>query len=261
VIARPGTSAWTIRGVPGCLLCAMTHHTNPMHSLTAELRSRSASPAGRRALERFRREGIDVGWAATLGDLVERCHSSGAQASDHARSLVDSLLALAPSDPDAAICALVVLRPALLRIARRVSGREPTADDVAEVLVIAWEEICRPGAPRGSSVVVRATWTRSRSVIRRLADRVAREELGEVALRPATPPTEDHLEARDTLASAVARGTITWDDAVVIALTRIDGLPVTVLAGLWGVTVSTVTSKRRRAEAAIREHLSRQGQR
>jgi DNA-directed RNA polymerase specialized sigma24 family protein len=239
----------------------MTHHTNPMHSLTAELRSRSASPAGRRALERFRMAGIDVGWAATLGDVVERCHSSGAHATDSTSSLVDSLLALAPSDPDAAICALVVLRPALLRITRRVSGREPTADDVAEVLAIAWEEICRPGAARGSILVVRATWTRSRSVIRRLADRVAREEIGEVVDWSSTPSVEDHLEARDTLASAVARGTITWDDAVLIALTRVDGLTVTVLAGLWGIKVSTVTSKRRRAEAAIREHLSRQGQR
>jgi len=234
----------------------MTRTTNPLHLLTADLEARSASPAGRRALDRIRDAGVDVGATVSMAELVARCHDPAADGQTHA--IVDGLLAAAPTDPDAAVCALVALRPALLRIARRVCGGDPDDDELAEVVAIAWEEICGAAGSLGATHVVRATWTRSRSVLRRRSGRVAREaqlDEGSEAL-DSGPPAHDEGEA--TLAASIAERIISKQDALLIALTRLGGVTMTELAQQRGVPVATLTSRRRRAEAAIRRHLSEQ---
>jgi DNA-directed RNA polymerase specialized sigma24 family protein len=233
----------------------MTRTSNPLHLLTAELEARSASPSGKRAMERFRRVGVPVGSATTMAELVAQCHADGAGSLVRAGEVVDGLLAAASSGPDAALCALVALRPALLRIARRTCGGEPDDDEVAEVVAIAWEEICGPAGSHGASVVVRAIWTRSRSALRRAADRAARETpVGDVLFAVDTGPAPDGNEA--ILATAVAQGVVLERDASLIALTRLGGMTIAELAAERGIPASTLTSRRRRAEAAIRRHLS-----
>ena len=211
-------------------------------------------------MDRIRRAGIDVGAVTSMAEMVAQCHDVGRKGSDRPHALADALLAAAIDDPDAAVCALVALRPALLRIARRVCGGDPDDDELAEVVAIAWEEICGPAGSLGASEVVRATWTRSRSVLRRQEDLSAREHLRDVWPEPAVhdPDAEDDGEA--TLATAIADGIVSRHDASVIALTRLGGMTIAELASQRGVPVSTLTSQRRRAETAIRRHLT-EGQR
>jgi len=206
-------------------------------------------------MARIRRAGIDVGTAASMAELVDECHNEAAE-SDRAREVVDGLLAAASSDPDAAVCALVALRPALLRIARRTCRGEPDDDELAEVVAIAWEEICGPAGSLGVSHVVRATWTRSRSTLRRREVRSSR-----VALRADVSECREQGVDADawndaTLASAIADGVVSQADAVLIALTRLGGLKIAELAAERGVPVATLTSRRRRAEAKIRRRLT-----
>jgi hypothetical protein len=262
VIARPGAVAWTIPGVPGSYLCTMTQTrtrtTNPLQLLTAELEARSASPGGRRAMDRIRASGVDVGTTASMAGLVARCHEPAPEGKEPPETLADSLLAAARRDPDAAVCALVALRPALLRIARRVCGGDPDEDELAEVVTIAWEEICGPAGVLGANRVVAATWTRSRSVLRRRTDRAAREDpqadgLETIASTPAPGGGGD-----GTLSTAVAQGIVSRQDAALIALTRIGGVRIAELARQRGVSAATLSSRRRRAEAAIRRHLTQE---
>ena len=114
MIARPGTVAWTIPGVPGSYLYPMTQiptrATNPLQLLTLELETRSASPSGRRAMDRIRMSGVDVGTTTTMAELVAGCHEAEPGGEDRTPRVVDALLAAAPNDPDAAVCALVALR-------------------------------------------------------------------------------------------------------------------------------------------------------
>jgi DNA-directed RNA polymerase specialized sigma24 family protein len=207
-------------------------------------------------MDRIRRAGIDVGAMTSMAEMVDQCHGVRPGGVGRAETLADALLVVAPNDPDAAVCALVALRPALLRIARRVCGGDPDDDELAEVVAIAWEEICGPAGSVSASEVVRATWTRCRSVLRRRAHRVAREELGDAGPDPTLhePDAEDEGEA--TLATAVANGIVSRHDAAVIALTRLGGMTLAELAAQRGVPASTLTSQRRRAETAIRRHLT-----
>jgi DNA-directed RNA polymerase specialized sigma24 family protein len=232
----------------------MTRTTNPLQLLTAELEARSASPSGRRAMERIRAD-FDLGAVTSMAEMVDQCHDVGPRGSGRAATLADALLAAAANDPDAALCALVALRPALLRIARRVCGGDPDEDELAEVVAIAWEEICGPAGSVGASEVVRVTWTRSRSVLRRQADRASREEPQDTG-GDLTEHDSYAEEAEATLATAIADGIVSRHDAAVIALTRLGGMTIAELAIQRGVGVSTLTSRRRRAEAAIQGHLA-----
>lgn len=254
VIARLGTSAWTIPGAPEGPLCAMPSHRDTLQLLTLELERRSRRPEGRRALRRFEARGLPTAGATTMVELVGSCHGRhGAQ-----RDLVGGLLRLAPSDEDAALCALVAIRPALYRIARRVTAPRIADDEaVAEVVSIAWCAIREAGGSRLATPerLVRWTWTRARTSMRRRANGSARDvELPErwdaVA---ATDPASGSLEP--LLVRAVRLGTIASGDAKLIEVTRIGGVTLEELARRRGVTRATLLKRRSRAERALRAAL------
>jgi DNA-directed RNA polymerase specialized sigma24 family protein len=233
-----------------------TRATNPLQLLTLELETRSASPSGRRAMDRIRMSGVDVGTTTTMAELVAGCHEAEPGGEDRTPRVVDALLAAARNDPDAAVCALVALRPALLRIARRVCGGDPDEDELAEVVAIAWEEICGDAGSLGATRVVAATWTRSRSVLRRRSDRAAREATRADGLDAVGRTHDPDVGGDGTLSMAVAKGVVSPQDAALIALTRVGGVRIVELARQRGVSASTLSTRRLRAEAAIRRHLT-----
>jgi DNA-directed RNA polymerase specialized sigma24 family protein len=238
------------------LAVAMTAHTDHLHLLTRELASRSASPTGRRAMNRFRDAGIELGHATSLVDLVAWCHAIPTAEDNDSGATLEGLLVLAPTDPDAALVALVSLRPALCRIITRVCGQGLADDDaVAEVVTTAWEAICDPTLGEGLRMrrIVLATWIRARSQRRRQLNLAAQDEpLDEEWDRVlvGSDPADDQGRM---LELAVRRGTITPDEAAVIALTRVGGATVSELAASKGVPAFTIFSIRRRAEAKIRD--------
>jgi hypothetical protein len=234
----------------------MTTRTDALHRLTLELDRRSSAPEGRRALRRFAAHGINIGAATSIGELVAACHDrQQAQGRDHA-TLLDGLLGLAPCDPDAALCALVALRPALYRIAGRVSSPRTADDDaIAEVVAIAWAVICEPDAPVSHRHVISTTWTRARTTLRRQADRALREELlAELGDAPAaqSEPTDT---VEQLLERAIRRGTLSRHDAELIALTRAGSVTLEELAARRGVVRETLLRRRSRAEAALHAGL------
>jgi DNA-directed RNA polymerase specialized sigma24 family protein len=234
----------------------MPRTTNPLQLLTIELETRSASPGGREALERIRASGVEVGATTSMSELVAQCHQPAPESEGSSQAVVEGLLAAARSDPDAAVCVLVALRPALLRIARRVCGGDPDEDELAEVVAIAWEEICGDAGSRGANRVVTATWTRSRSVLRRRIDQAAREAPHSDGLEALDRTHDLDVEGDGTLSTAIAKGVVSTQDAALIALTRVDGVRIAELARQRGVSASTLSTRRLRAEAAIRRHLT-----
>jgi hypothetical protein len=229
--------------------------TDALDQLTRFLQGLSRSPSGRRALRRLATAGIDVGQATTLEGLVERYHADSTSRDGTSRQMLDGLLALAPTDPDAALCALVALRPALRWVVRRVYGPHPTEDEVAEVVALAWAAIC-DGPPRHgtqSRRVVLVTRNRARTLQRRRAARDARErELdggGPIAWIGPSERDEPVLEG------AVRAGYLGRDEAELIALTRGIGIPLEVLAIDHGCTRRTLARRRQRAEASLRSWI------
>jgi hypothetical protein len=211
-------------------------------------------------LGRFAAAGVDLSGAASLEDLVGRYHRGSTGLDDGPRSTLEGLLALAPSDPDAALCALVALRPALYWVARRVHGPSASDEDLAEILGFAVEALHAP-APRSredsrARQVVLLTRTRARSAARRRDERrreapAALEFLDPTLLVVLGPESR----AEPLLRTAVEEGVLQPAEAELIALTRAFGIPVKVLALDRGVTVKTLLQKRRRAETALRDRL------
>jgi hypothetical protein len=211
-------------------------------------------------LGRFAAAGVDLSGAASLEDLVGRYHRGNTELDDGPSSTLEGLLALAPSDPDAALCALASLRPALYWVARRVHGPDASDEDLAEVLAFAVEALHAP-APRSredsrARQVVLLTRTRARSATRRRGER--RRE-APAALEPLEPTLlvvpGPESRAEPLLRTAVEEGVLRPAEAELIALTRALGVPIKILAVDRDVTVKTLLQQRRRAEAALRRWL------
>jgi DNA-directed RNA polymerase specialized sigma24 family protein len=236
----------------------MTTRTDALHLLTLELDRRSGAPEGRRAHRRFATHGIDIGTATSIGELVATCHDGRRSSGRGPATTLHGLLSLAPRDPDAALCALVALRPALYRIAGRVSSPRPADDDaIAEVVAIAWELVC--ASRRSCRIthldVIGATWTRARTTLRRQADRVIREELLYEGWDAPASPSEPTDAVEPLLERAVRMGTLTRDDAELIALTRAGDVTLEELALRLGIARETLLRRRSRAEAALHAGL------
>jgi DNA-directed RNA polymerase specialized sigma24 family protein len=236
----------------------MTTRTDALHHLTLDLDRRSSAPEGRRALRRFASHGIDVGTATTIGELVASCHDRHrAQGRDPA-TLLDGLLGLARSDPDAALCALVALRPALYRIAGRVSSPRPADDDaIAEVVAIAWAVVreLERSDPVTHFEVIGTTWTRARTTLRRHATHALHEEPISKRWDAPAAPSEPTDTVEPLLERAIAMGTLTRQDAELIALTRAGDASLEELALRLGVVRGTLLRRRSRAEAALHAGL------
>jgi hypothetical protein len=235
----------------------MTRRTDALQVLTLELRTRSSSPSGRRALRRLTAAGIDVGDATSLVDLVNHYHRDGPAKDGRARAMLEGLLGLATSDPDAALCSLVALRPALRWVASRVYGPRPTDDELAELVALAWAAICDGRPKHGSQArrVVLVTRSRARTMQRRrIAERGTQDELDD--RRDVPDPWADPAERSEPLLeAAVHAGVLSRADAELIALTRAVGIPLAALAHDYQCTEKTLLRRRQRAESALRNRL------
>jgi hypothetical protein len=234
----------------------MTARNDPLQQLTVTLRERSNSQAGRRALQRFRGSGIRVGRSRSLLELVARYHEGAPRRELGARNLLEALLGLAPSDPDAALCALVALRPALYWVAARVYGAHPSEDDFAELMAFAWESICAPPAT-GSRArhVVLLTRTRARTARRRRGEQPAPLDIAVHGLRIVDLGADPAERDEPLLERAVRAGVLSRKDAELIALTRGIGVPIKVLTYEFDLSPKALFARRNRAESALREAL------
>ena len=171
--------------------------------------------------------------------------------------IVDALTPLAPSDAVAGLCAVVALRPELLRITRRSSRAMVDPEDTeANVVAVAWELVVT--GPDGESepfrhaTLVNAIWAQVRE-----AAGLRRGQLETVPLDDdfdRAAPSDDPWERwPGLLAGAVARGVLTPRQVVLIAQTRMEGRSLTEVAATLGRTYDSARMDRARAEAALRQ--------
>jgi hypothetical protein len=253
--SKAGNETMIDSGNSRVLAVSMTARTDVLQQLTLELNRRSSSPTGQRALRRFGSAGIDTDHATSLEELVRHCHETTTTRDPRHRELLEGLLELAPTDSDAALCALVALRPALYWVTRRVYAAA-SEEDVAEVVAFAWEAICWP-APRNSSrarMVVLGARTRARTAERQRRTKASLEDLSDEAISP-TPSADPAERDEPMLARAVQARVVSHEDAEVIALTRGVGIPIKVLARDYDVSAKTLRRRRDRAEASLRRGL------
>ena len=204
-------------------------------------------------MARFTRAGLPAGDATELAALLEHC---GREADKGVRvRVLGTLLVLAPDDDIAALCALVVLRPVLARMAYLLAGRGMDRED-AEAEVVAVAIAVLKGGPesheeRPLGSVVDAIWC----VVRRSAG-LRRQSLPVVALTEdfdrAAPEIDPLGRCPALLAAAVARGVLTPRAAVVIAQSRMDERPLDEIAASLARPYAAVRLERWRAEAALR---------
>jgi hypothetical protein len=206
-------------------------------------------------MKRFAQAGM---WPEHVADLTVLARQRGRGVGPVRRAgLVEFLVALAPTEEVAALCALVSLRSELEWMSR-LSTRGPVGPEEAEAdaVAVAWEVVTTErsdAVPIRQAAVVNAIWTQ----LRRSAGLRRRVLLDVVPLAQdfdQADPEIDRLERwPGLLAAAVARGVLTPRQVALIARTRMDRRPLSEVATALGRPYDAVRKERRRAESALRQ--------
>lgn len=224
--------------------------TNDIFSkLAGELDRRSRGGPGALALERLGAHGASVEDVTTLSDLVRQCHESNVGAV----GLVADLIKLAPDDELLALAALVALRPALRRVARRVGGHGADQADVDQtVLASAWGAIRAPGTEKTASAVVSHVWSETWSQLRRVRRSAERELLCEPSAREWICLIHEDASADVGLGRPLTAHTLSQSDLQLVRLVRIVGVPLREVARTLAVPKSTLEYQLQRVERSLR---------
>lgn len=238
---------------------AMEPHPAPIASLTRHLAVRSASSEGRRAVARWAAAGLPVDGCHTPLDVATSCHDPAGR--QRAALLVADLIKRAPTDDLAGLTALVALRPALARAARRLAQGSGSADVEAVLVAAAWSAVHQlavtPPTHDAARRVVAAVWAagladrrqRRRHRVELLPDRWDRPEVA-----------SDPAELVSTLLDdARARAVVDDRQAVLVHDSRVLGRPLAELARERSMAVGSVLRQRHRAERRLRAFVEAGG--
>lgn len=168
-----------------------------------------------------------------------------------------ALLSLARGDPLAGRVCLQALLPALKALAARiVHPRERRAELWELLLGHAWEVISAYPAHRVRRVAANVVL----DVLHATTRELRRAQLEAAPLRPElTADRSSPLPlAEGRLARALAGGVLGAAELELIALTRLDGVPLQQLALELGVAYPALLKRRQRAEARLRSALERE---
>lgn len=217
--------------------------------------ARGGGDAGlRRALED---EGFAGGVATSTLGVAQCC--AGAPRSAWTDAVLGVLLARAASDEAASMALVVALSVDLRAMAGRLEHSGLERDDARSVVVLAALDVAASAALEPSAGlrrrIVAEVWNRCRTVARR---EQRRRSIEGAAYRPRGDDVPDcpSEECSDLLAWAVDHGVVSEEEARIVGATRVEGVSVARLAGLWGVSAGSLTSKRRRAESRLRGALA-----
>jgi DNA-directed RNA polymerase specialized sigma24 family protein len=234
--------------------------TNVFALLERELAALSTGTARSTATRQLRHRGIDILDAESPIELVAIFHDRGDEPQE--RAALESLVRIAACDQVAALVVLLALRPALLRIAQRVSGSASRADDVLEVVLAhAWAVIQELRDREGDlvSALVTETWTRVRTETRR-EDRLSRH-----VVLVSEPPETEQVDADPGASVAprrvmrIRKGELCDFDRALIVATRINEMSLREISEIMETNYHTLYRRRARAEAMLRRHLGSNG--
>jgi DNA-directed RNA polymerase specialized sigma24 family protein len=236
----------------------VTEPHGPLQSLVNHVAARAQGPEGRQLAGRIALPTQTGKGTPDLGALLARRDGDGRPAI----RIQERLAKAAPGDPLAALSLLAMLRPELEAVRDRIlhGGRMTSLEAETDTLAAAWEVVTRRPPPR--------RWERS-DAIWASARRVSGLRRGcSVDAEPLPADLEigsgEHVVPETVvggspalLAAAVAAGVLSPRHVVLIARTRIEGVPLAQVAQALGRPYDAVRMERRRAEAALRTFVRR----
>jgi hypothetical protein len=213
-------------------------------------------------MEQFRAQGIDVHAASTPLELAQLCNRS--EYRDLAKEIIGGLVAQAGLDEVACLTVLVALRPALIRMARRLARGGLSSWEVqSDVVVAAWQAVIAasesPASTSAARRVVVATWSMCRTESRRaLRSRLSEEVLAD-SLDPADRNADPADRVSTLLADACRQGVVSRHQAALIHATRVLDRPIADVAAASGTSPAALRKQRRRIEATLRRFATEIG--
>ncbi len=221
---------------------------NQEWSLTANSRRAAES------LERWKSVEPVLTEFSDLAAIVERAHDPDRSRRD---DVMAALVRLGRQDPLAWRVVLHVVMPGMVCTARRFSSGAHSQDEIAATVVTAaWERIAEYPLDRrprniGGNIALDTRQISSRRLFRNSGVEIPTEELAHYRAAPAggADPAVTLVRLLDR---AVERNLVSPADARLVALTRIQDVPVAELAAERGVLPHSLRRRRLRVEAALR---------
>lgn len=225
--------------------------------LNREWELTSSGRAARRALDRWQVEEPALREATNLSDLVRLSHSRRPDRSD---AVLGALLRLGRSDDLANRVVFHAVMPGLISHARRFIRGGCPAEDAASALVAAcWERISRYPLDRrprsiGANIVLDSQQIAAAALFRHAGREVPIPSPPETGTRGWDwDPTMQLLRV---LEHAVRSGVVSPAEARLVAITRIQGVPIRDLAAHEGIKAHSLRRRRLRVEAALSAALA-----
>jgi DNA-directed RNA polymerase specialized sigma24 family protein len=187
-------------------------------------------------------------------ELAQLCNRTDHR--DVAEEIIGGLVAQTGQDEVACLTVLVALRPALIRMARRLArGGLSSSDAQSDVVVAAWQAVIAasesPASTSAARRVVAATWSTCRTESRR----ALRSRLSEEVLADSLDPAERNADPADRvstlLVDACRQGVVSRHQAVLIHDTRVLDRSIDDVAAASGTSPAALRKQRRRIEATL----------
>ena len=220
--------------------------------LDREWETLSRSRTARQQLAEWAQTAPVLAGLADLALLIEHAHDRDDL--DRSDRLLAALAERAPTDDLAARALLQALLPALRTTVRQYQRTaDECGDDAASVVVMfAWERIrTYPYERRPQRIAANVVLDTRQRVQRHFGrPRPRLVSLDDLRIEPATPPKEPDGPCR-LLEEAVTSEVITAQDARLIGLTRLDGVPLADVAAGMSRLPQSLRRRRRRAEIRL----------
>ena len=232
----------------------MTNYSDPIQLLVTEFDTLSATSIGRGVLRRMEMLRIDTHGCATLKEFAQqlewdprkeaRCHST-----------LLALVPLAPNDREIALVIMVALRRPFRDMWFSLTRVTGDLDVGGELLVELWSALTRIQQASDLENLMESVYQATRRKVRR-----SQRQQGQLESIGALDFIDDDPIAQcvgdNLLDQLVHRELMGSDDAELIRLTRVEGVPLVELAKSLHVSYDSLRMRRQRIERVIASRLN-----
>ena len=248
-------SAWrSVLGISHGITVPMTNYSDPIQLLVTELDTLSATSIGRRVLRRVEMEHIDTHGCATLKEFARQLEwDPRKEARCHPTLL--ALVPLAPNDREIALVIMVALRRPFRDMWFSLTRVTGDLDVGGELLVELWSALTRIQQASDLENLMESVYQATRRKVRR-----SQRQQGQLESIGALDFIDDDPIAQcvgdNLLDQLVHRELMGSDDAELIRLTRVEGVPLVELAKSLHVSYDSLRMRRQRIERVIASRLN-----
>jgi hypothetical protein len=216
-------SGWrSVLGISHGLTVPMTNHTDPIHLLTTELTTLSATSIGRRLLRSIEEMELDTLGATNLSDLARAIEWSP-KSEQIRHSTLAGLVPLAAGDHGVAIVVMNAFRQPLRDMWHSLIRCGANQDVGAQLLAALWVALLDKKEGADVERILEVTFVQTRRTLRQderrrtVLDSIEGMDFADCAQNPKAP-SENLLEM------LTCEGVVTPDEAELIRVTRVDGM-------------------------------------